>query len=248
MGFCDRLGTLRQGKVECSVEVQLEQADTSDTACIQKFPVMFCKQRFFDNGHLSLQSPQHTTEDLTVIFIDEIIAREMHIHASTSKLSVHLAEGSHLIRSHQHMTHTGHIFNGLEMIKIVLKTAATACLCQMVSLIHNDGKRLSLQERFLHRFSQLSCSDRCSSTVHKRVSELSEHRFVVINPVEPPRSRFGSGNTRKRNETLVMLHLCFRPCKQTLFEQVNEGRFTHTRRPNDEHHCPWSAPTSSFSW
>src|SRR5260370_823935 len=112
----DGLSALFECSIEGTVEMELEQADTADTACIQKFPVLLCQKRLFLDRQLSLQSPQNAFEYQTVFFLGHIIAREVNIDTPAGQLWIDFTEGSHFIGPDQDMADSRGILKVFEMI------------------------------------------------------------------------------------------------------------------------------------
>src|SRR2546422_65447 len=184
MRFCDRPGSLCQRQIERLIEMHFQKANTANAACIQEFPMALSKQWLLFHRHLSLQGPQHTSEELAVLFFHEIIAREMDIDAPASQLRVDLPEGAHIIRPHEYVADPCEILEMFQVIEMVLEPTATANLRQVVCLVHNDGEWLAVNERFFHGFPHGSHANGSRFAVHKRIPQLAQHRFVVMSIIK----------------------------------------------------------------
>src|SRR6266852_2111525 len=115
MGQCHRSGPLGKRDVEGSIQMQLHQTDTTDTASIQELP-MLNEMRFFRNRQLSLQGPEYTAEHLSIRIDGGIIAGKVDIHAAARQLRIDFAKRAHLIRSYQDVTDPSGI---LEMFEVI---------------------------------------------------------------------------------------------------------------------------------
>src|SRR2546429_4275113 len=132
MRFRDGLSLLREREGECPVQVEFQQSNAAEAACVQRFPVLLCKQRLFCHGKLPLQGPQSASEFFTFLFFLGIIAREMHIDPTTRQLWSGSAKTSHFVSSDQHMTNASAIFQVFEMIELILQSTATPSLSKVM--------------------------------------------------------------------------------------------------------------------
>src|SRR5258708_29322971 len=102
--------------IEGAVEMEFEQADAPDAACIQKLPVLFSQERLFLDRQLPLQGPQDTFEYQTVFFLRHIVTWEVDIDTPASQLWIDFTEGSHFIGSYKDMADSRGILKVFEMI------------------------------------------------------------------------------------------------------------------------------------
>src|SRR6266571_6567002 len=100
---CDGARPFFERAIQCTIEMKLEQANTANTAHVQKLPVLLGQERLFLDRQLPLQGPQDTFEHQTVFFLGHIVARKVNIDAPASQLWIDLTEGSHFIRPHENM-------------------------------------------------------------------------------------------------------------------------------------------------
>src|SRR5437899_11884104 len=99
--------------------MELEEADTTNTPSIQKLPGVLSQQWLFFDRQLSLQSPQHTPKFLSIFLLPRILARKVDINTSACQLRACLAQASHLVGAHQHVTHPCSVFQIFQMIELV---------------------------------------------------------------------------------------------------------------------------------
>src|SRR2546429_9355654 len=99
------------------------------------------------------------------------------------------------------MAHAGGILEMFEMISLALKAAAPGSFRQMMGFIHNDGEGFALGQRCFHRFSQFSGSYPCRLSIHKRITQGTQDRSVILSPVETVGARSCGKDTGKGDET-----------------------------------------------
>src|SRR5713101_6926128 len=173
MGPCHRLTLFRERHVQRSVEMEFQQTDTSNASGVQKLPTLN-ELWFFFNRELSLQGPEHTAKDLSLLLLGCIITRKMDIHTATRQLRIDFPKGTKFVGPDQNMAHASHILKIFQLIKLVLESPSTRRLGQVVSLIHNDGDGLTMQKRGFHRFTQFSGGNPSRSAVYKGILEGSQ--------------------------------------------------------------------------
>src|SRR6266581_5745606 len=117
----DRLCIFGEGCIQCSVEMHFEQTDAANASSIQKFP-MIDQARLFENGQLPLQSPQHTSEHLCLLFFGGIIAGKMDIDTPASQLRVDFPKGTKFVGAYENVAHPRQILKIFQMIKLILES------------------------------------------------------------------------------------------------------------------------------
>ena len=76
----DRLLLFRESEIECSIQMHFDQTDASNTASIQKFPVINELGLLFYRK-LPLKCLQHAPKRLRLLFLGGIIPRKVNIDA-----------------------------------------------------------------------------------------------------------------------------------------------------------------------
>src|SRR6266702_5480671 len=168
----NRLLLFRESEVERSIQMHFDQADASNTASIQKFPLLN-QLRLLFYWKLPLECPHDTTERLRLFFFSGIIPRKVNIDTPTGQLGIDFPKGTKLVGAHQKMAYPGEIFKIFEMIKLILEISPAGILCEMMGLIDNEGDGPALEQGGFHCFSQLAFPDSGDFTIHKRVLEPS---------------------------------------------------------------------------
>src|SRR6266699_4832454 len=102
MRKCYCLFLFRQSKSERSIQMHFDQADASDTASIQKFPLLNELGLLF-HRKLTLECPQHAPKRLRLLFMGGVIARKVNIDAPTGQLCIDFPKGTKFVGAHQKM-------------------------------------------------------------------------------------------------------------------------------------------------
>src|SRR2546422_10226133 len=112
----DSVCSFFERSIEGTVEMKLEQADASDTTCVQKLPVLLGQEWLFLDWQLPLQGPQDTFEHQAVFFLRHIVTREMDIDAPAGQLRIDFPKRAHFIGTYQNMADSRGILKVFEMI------------------------------------------------------------------------------------------------------------------------------------
>src|SRR5207248_2387963 len=167
-----RLLLFRESEGECSIQMHFDQADASNTASIQKFPLINELGLLFYRK-LPLKCPQHAPKRLCLLFSGGIIPRKVNIDAPTGQLRIDFPKGTEVVGAHQKMADPAKILKIFEVIKLILEIAPAGSFCKMMGLIHDKDDRPALEQRCFHRFSQLAFPDSGNFAIHKGVLESS---------------------------------------------------------------------------
>src|SRR5258708_11542601 len=167
-----RLLLFRESEVECSIQMHFDQADASNTASIQKFPLLN-ELRLLFHGKLPLECPQHTPERLGLRIDGGIVPRKVNSDTPAGKLCVDFPKGTKLVGADKEVAYPGEIFKILEMIKLILEMTPAGGLRQMMGFIHNEGEGSALEQRRFHCFPQLAFPDSGNFAIYKGVLESS---------------------------------------------------------------------------
>ena len=83
MCFGDCSGIFRKGEGKGPNEMEFQQANATDAACIQRLPAILGQEWLLFDRQLPLQRPQHTPKFLALFLLGHIVARKVDINTPT---------------------------------------------------------------------------------------------------------------------------------------------------------------------